>query len=70
MENPAISENNHMDPHGTYKRNRPKRVRMFKDDVVAENERLKIKVKELETWISNFKQLPTMKRVKFAFNVK
>jgi len=69
MENPAVRENNTMDNTGTYARNKPKRVRMFKDDVVAENERLKMKVHELEAWISNFKALPTHKRIKLAFNI-
>ena len=69
MENPAVRENNPMDPYETYKRNRPKRVRMFKDDVVAENERLKMRVSELEKWIKNFKELPTMRRVMLAINV-
>lgn len=69
MENPAVRENNPMDPYETYKRNRPKRVRMFKDDVVTENERLKMRVSELEKWIKNFKELPTMRRVMLAINV-
>lgn len=71
MENPAVSDNNPANPDNwrPSKPLRPKRVRMFKDDVVAENTTLKARVKALENWISNFKELPTHKRIKLAFNL-
>jgi len=46
-----------------------RRVKAFKEEVVAENAVLKIKIHELETWIKNFKQLPTMRRIMFAAKV-
>lgn len=47
---------------------RPKRKStvILKDAYVKENEQLKIKLHELQTYIKNFREMPTMRRVIFA----
>lgn len=69
MENPAVSPNNFMNPDAFRPKQKRVRVKAFKEEVVAENAVLKIKIHNLETWIKNFKQLPTMRRIMFAAKV-
>lgn len=70
MENPAVSANNPMNPDNhppaEPARHKKRRCSMYKDEVVAENAALKIRVHELETRIRNFRELPTMRRIMFA----
>lgn len=71
-ENRAVSENNYLpqvEPTlQTEQVQRPKRKStvILKDAYVKENEQLKIKLHSLETWIKNFRQMPTMRRVILA----
>ena len=65
MENPAASANNLMHT-AEPARQKKRRCSMYKDEVVAENAALKIRVHELETRIRNFRELPTMRRIVFA----
>lgn len=70
MENHAASANNPLNPDNhppaEPARQKKRRCSMYKDEVVAENAALKIRVHELETRIKNFRELPTMRRIVFA----
>lgn len=69
MENAEATQSNFMNPDALRPKQKRVRVKAFKEEVVAENAVLKIKIHNLETWIKNFKQLPTMRRIMFAAKV-
>jgi hypothetical protein len=66
MENTAGNANPSNGVQTTVARPKRRRCSMYKDEVVAENAALKIRVHELETRIRNFRELPTMRRIVFA----
>ena len=45
---------------------KPTRVRKFKEDVIRENELLKMRVHQLEVALKGFQEMPTMRRIVWA----
>lgn len=46
---------------------KPRRVRAFKEDVVKQNTLLEMRVHQLECELKAFKEMPTMRRIRWAF---